>query len=107
VAQRGGDDGGSGEAWGRDSNVLGRSRARGRVRPTAEVEAEGGSGCQRAEENCEWEGAEGARLVTWTGKGRTRGDARRTADGRRTKNSDVGWTVEIEGRQNGRLLVPS
>jgi hypothetical protein len=54
------------------------------------------------EENCEWEGAEGARLLAWTGKGRTGGDARRTADGRRTKNRDVGWTVEIERRQNGR-----
>jgi hypothetical protein len=41
--------------------------------------------------------------------------ATHAADGRRTKNSDVGWTVEIEGRQNdrtterqgGRLLLPS
>jgi hypothetical protein len=67
------------------------------------------------EENCEREGAEGARLLARTGKGRTGGDARRMADGRRTKNRDVGWTVEIEGRQNGRtterkggrLLLPS
>ena len=28
--------------------------------------------------------------------------ATHAADGRRTKNSDVGWTVEIEGWQNGR-----
>jgi hypothetical protein len=97
-----------------DSNVLGRSRARGRVRPTVQVEAEGGGGCQRAE-NYEREGAEGARLLARTGKGRTGGDARRTADGRHTKNRDVGWTVEIEGRQNSRttehkgdrLLLPS
>ena len=85
-----------------DSNVLGRSRERGRVRPTAKVEAEGGSGCQRAEVNCEREGAEGARLLARTGKGRTGGNARTMADGRRTKNRDAGWTVEIEGRQNGR-----
>jgi hypothetical protein len=84
------------------SNVLGRSRARGRVHPTVKVEAKGGSGCQRAEENCEREGAEGARLLAWTGKGRMGGDARRMADGRRTKNVDVGWTVEIERWQNGR-----
>jgi hypothetical protein len=74
-----------------NSNVLGRSRARGRVRATAE----GGSSCQRAEENGEREGADGARLLAQTGKGRT-------ADGRRMINRDVGWTVEIEGRQNGR-----
>jgi hypothetical protein len=66
-----------------DSNVLGRSRARGRVRPTVEVEAEGGSGCQRAE-NCEQEGVEGATLLARMGKGWMGGDARRTADGRRT-----------------------
>jgi hypothetical protein len=83
----------------KDSNVLGRSRARGRVRPTVE----GGSGCQRAEENCEREGAEGARLLARTGKGQTGGDARRMADGQHTKIMDVGWTVEIEGRQNGRM----
>jgi hypothetical protein len=47
-------------------------------------------------------GAEGARLLVRTRKGRTRGDARRTTDGRHTKNRDVGWTVQIEGRQNGR-----
>jgi hypothetical protein len=46
-------------------------------------------------------GAEGARLLARTGKGRTGSDAR-TVGGRRTKNMDVGWTVEIEGRQNGR-----
>jgi hypothetical protein len=28
--------------------------------------------------------------------------ATHAADGRRTKNSDMGWTVEIEGWQNGR-----
>jgi hypothetical protein len=81
---------------------LGEVQSEGRVRPTVGVEAERGSGCQRAEENCEWEGAEGARLLARTGKGRTGGNTRRTADGRRTKNRDVGWTVEIEGRQNGR-----
>jgi hypothetical protein len=74
-----------------NSNVLERSRARGRVRATAE----GGSSCERAEETDEREGADGARLLARTGKGRT-------ADGRRTINRDVGWTVEIEGWQNGR-----
>jgi hypothetical protein len=68
----------------KDSNALGRSRARGRVRPTVEVEAKGGSGCQRAEENCEREGAEGARLLARTGKGRTGGDGRLMDDARKT-----------------------
>jgi hypothetical protein len=77
-----------------NSNVLERSRARGRVRATVE----GGSSCQRAEETDEREGAD--RLLARTGKGRT-------ADRRRTINRDVGWTVEIEGRQNERLLLPS
>jgi hypothetical protein len=79
----------------KNSNVFGRSRARGRVRATAE----GGSSCQRAEENDEREGADGARLLARTGKGRT-------ADRRHTINRDVGWTVEIKGRQNDRLLLP-
>jgi hypothetical protein len=46
----------------------------------------------RAEENDEREGADGARLLARTGKGRT-------ADGRRTINMDVGWTVETAERQ--------
>jgi hypothetical protein len=53
--------------------------------------AKGGSSCQRAEENDEREGADGARLLARTGKGRT-------ADGQHTIIRDVGWTVEIEGR---------
>ena len=49
-----------------------------------EVEAERGSGCQRAEENCEREGAEGARLLARTGAGRLTDAARKTGtcDGR-------------------------
>jgi hypothetical protein len=48
------------------------------------------------------ERAEGARLLARMGKGRMGVEARRTADRRRTKNIDVGWTVEIKGWQNGR-----
>jgi hypothetical protein len=49
---------------------LGEVQSEGEGAPMTEVEAEGGSGCQRAE-NCEREGGEGARwLLARTGKGR-------------------------------------
>jgi hypothetical protein len=86
-----------------DSNILGRSRARGEGAPN---DRGGGRGMERLPACVLGElrtgGAEGARLLVRTRKGRTRGDARRTTDGRHTKNRDVGWTVQIEGRQNGR-----
>jgi hypothetical protein len=69
------------------------------VRSTAKVEAEGGSGCQRAEENCEREGPEGSRLLARTGKGRMGGDARRwlTDDARKTWMWDERWRLR-DGR---------
>jgi ribonuclease HI len=79
-----------------DSNVLGRSRARGTVHRRRR-----------------WRRREGAVAnVRRTANGREerelggcshgREGATHAADGRRTKNSDVGWTVKIEGWQNGR-----
>jgi hypothetical protein len=64
------------------------------VRPTTEVEAEGGSGWQRAE-NCEREGGEGARwLLARTGKGRR---TRLTDDARKTVMWDGRWRLK-DGR---------
>jgi hypothetical protein len=52
---------------------LGEVQSEGDGAPTTQVEAEGGSGCQRAE-NCEREGGEGARwLLARTGRGDARG----------------------------------
>ena len=92
MAQRGGGDGGSGEAWGRRTL-------------TSWGGPERGGGCARR-----WrEGAVASARRSGRGKRRELGCSRGRGRGgreathvRRTKNIDVGWTVEIEGRQNGR-----
>jgi hypothetical protein len=109
-AQRGGGDGGSSEAWERS---LGEVQSEGEGAP----DGGGGGGGRERLPACGGELRTGGGRGSFarTGKGQTGGDARTTADGRRTQNSDVGWTVEIEDRQNGRtaerkggrLLLPS
>jgi hypothetical protein len=94
VAQRGGSDGGSGEAWGRRTPTSWGGPERGGGCTDDEVEAEGGSGCQHAE-NCKREGGEGARwLLARTGKGRR---TRLTDDARKTVMWDGRWRTT--GRQ--------
>jgi hypothetical protein len=75
---------GGARAFGRACAGRGRVE-RGHDHATAlKVEAERESGCQHAEENCERERADGARLLARTGAGRLTDDARKTGtwDGR-------------------------